>query len=301
MAFRRASPRPNERSMVRPEPESVTPASPPARPLAPAPTRDDWPSDEGGLLVETLRAHAVAPALIERVSELVTAPVHAPRLVDRLALALAAHFHFLPLEEALAAPLLLYGMPGAGVSTVAAKLAARFDEREVLVVSVDCRGADANASLAENLEVLGLPLAIASDGAALRSMIAGAAGRKVIIDASCGAIPDKAAAARIAKCIDAAGVPGTLVLSAETDPAQASVIAEAAAQIGTRRLIVTRLDSARYIGSVLGAADCGKLALMAGSVTPHFGFGLRALTPENLARRLIAAAPRSERWRLAPL
>jgi hypothetical protein len=94
---------------------------------------------------------------------------------------------------------------------------------------------------------------------------------------------------------------GVLVLSAETAPDKALAATKAAAASGVRRAVLTYVDTTRYLGSALEAIESNKLALMGASVTPHFGFGLRTLTPENLARRLMSAAANSERWRVAPL
>lgn len=69
------------------------------------------------------------------------------------------------------------------------------------------------------------------------------------------------------------------------------------APLGAKTLLPTRLDLVRRLGGVLAAADAGRLALPAAGVTPHFAFGLRRLTPEAVARRLLAAAlhdPRSQ-------
>ncbi len=305
MAFRRPSYRPAEKSTARPEQESAqdiggrlmsetAPASREGGGLG-----RDWPSDEAGLLDEVLRSHGLPDALTNQLNGLATAPVHAARPVDRLAVALAAHFNFVSLDEALDAPMMLYGFPSTGVSTLAAKLSARFDEDEVLVISTSRDGVD--TALAENLDALGLRLMVATDAATLRSMIAGAGGRKVIIDAACGTPVDKANTRRLQQLSEAAGAEGTLVLSANAAPEEAASAACAAARIGTRRMIVTQIDTARYIGSLLIAADAGKLAFVAASVTPHFAFGLRVLTPENLARRLMAAVLKTERWRIAPL
>jgi flagellar biosynthesis protein FlhF len=305
MAFRRSSPR------------FASPPSAPPRSqreeslalqqgtaLAPAESKiaaREWPSDETAFLRELLRCHGVSGHLLERLMEIATAPPNAARVVDRLAVALAAQLHFIPLEDVLQTPTLLYGAPGTGVSTLAAKLAARFEERQILVVSTDARGGGERAQLEEYLEVLGLPLAVATDAATLRSTVASADGRKVIIDTACGAPTEQKCAEQIRKLAEAAGAEPMLVLAADAAVENAQESAAAAARIGTRRMIVTRLDAERYVGSVLVAADVGKLALVAASVTPHFAFGLRTLTPENLARRLMAAALRAERWRIAPL
>jgi flagellar biosynthesis protein FlhF len=304
MAFRRSSPRlatpPNLRLSPEDErslgPQSQTGAMVLDSTAAPR----EWPTDETAFLRELLRCHDLPKALVDRLMELAGAPPNQARIVDRLAVALAAHFNFLPLENVLETPVLLYGAPGTGVSTLAAKLAAKFDEHQILVISSDPRASN-RAELEEHLEVLGLPLAVAPDAATLRSVVAGAGGRKVIIDTACGAPTDPACANQIREFTEATGAQAILVVAADTSSEAAGALATAAARIGTRRMIATRFDVERYIGAVLIAADTGKLALVAASVTPHFAFGLRVLTPENLARRFLAAALRAERWRIAPL
>ncbi len=304
MAFRRSSPRlaapPSVPLRAQGESGFDVPQDAATASLDSKAAAREWPTDETAFLRELLRCHGLPAPLLDRLMELAAAPPNATRIVDRLAVALAAHLHFLPLENALETPILLYGAPGAGASTLAAKLAARFDDREILVVSTDARAAE-RAQLEEYLEVLGLPLAVATDDAALKSIVAGAAGRKVVVDTACGAPTDPKCADQIRKLTEAAGAQAMLVVAADAPVEQATANATAAARIGTRRMIVTRLDAERYVGSILVAADVGKLALVAASVTPHFAFGLRVLTPENLARRLMAAALRAERWRVAPL
>jgi hypothetical protein len=60
-------------------------------------------------------------------------------------------------------------------------------------------------------------------------------------------------------------------------------------------LVVTRFDMVRRVGGVLGAAMQG-VALVAVSVTPNFAYGLRPLTAEVLARRLLSGALDEARW-----
>jgi flagellar biosynthesis protein FlhF len=312
MAFRRPAPRPAEKPVVQPEepsadaielpPVADTIELPPIEDAEPRETGlapRDWASDETGFLEEVLRSHSLPDALVTQLQGLATAPVHTARIVDRLAVALAAHFHFLPLEEAMGAPMLLYGVPGAGVSTLTAKLAAKFDAHEILVVSTNPKGSD--PELEENLAALDLPLAVATDAAALRSIVASAGGRKVIIDSACGAPSDKTTAQRLHQLSEAAHAESVLVLAASTATEDATSLARAAVRINTHRMIVTQFDTTRYLGAPLIAAETGKLAFVAASVTPHFAFGLRVLTPENMARRVMAAALKTERWRIAPL
>lgn len=265
---------------------------------APAPMpANEWASDGDSSLAELLGSHGFAGKVTARLIELASAPTHVKRPVDRLAIALGAQFNFFALDEAWQQPILLCGLPGAGTSTLAAKLAARFDDSEVLVISAGAHDAEKTALLAENLEALDLPLTHAADAATLRRAVGEAAGRKVIIDVAGHAPLDRG---QIQGLIAASGAAGMLAISAESTLVEAMSAAEAAGAIGIARVIVTRLDVARYLGAALSAAEATKLALVSASVTPHFGFGLRAFTPENLARRLMSAG-HAERWRVAPI
>jgi flagellar biosynthesis protein FlhF len=264
---------------------------------APAPHPVGWAGDDDSSLAELLESHGFSAKLAARLIELASAPTHVTRPVDRLAIALGAQFNFFPLEEAWQRPILLCGHPAAGASTLAAKLAARFDDSEVLVISAGGHGAEKTARLAADLEALDLPLTQAADAAALGQAVAKAAGRRVIIDLAGHGSLDRAS---IKEFMAASGAAGLLTISAEATLAEAMSAAEIAATLGIARAIVTRLDVARYLGAALSAADATKLALVSASVTPHFGFGLRAFTPENLARRLMSA-DHAERWRVAPL
>jgi len=267
---------------------AVEPATAPA---------SEWASDDDSSLSELLASHGFAAKLSARLIELASAPTHVKRPVDRLAIALGAQFNFFALEEAWQKPILLCGLPGAGTSTLAARLAAPFDDSEMLVISAGAHDGEKSVQLAENLEALDLPLTQAVDAEALGRAVANAAGRKVIIDVAGRATLDRR---QIKEFIATTGAAGILAMSAEASLAEAMSAAEAAGAVGIARVIVTRLDVARYLGAALSAAEATKLALVSASITPHFGFGLRAFTPENLARRLMSAG-HPERWRVAPL
>src|SRR6185437_2916878 len=109
--------------------------------------------------------------------------------------------------------ILLCGFPGAGTSTLAIKLAARFDDGEVLVIAAGAHDAAKTAAMADDLDALDLPLTCAPDAAALRRAVAGAAGRKIIIDAAGRAPLDRG---NVREFMIAAGAAGMLVISAET-------------------------------------------------------------------------------------
>ena len=298
MALRRNSAQPA--TGVGGEPIELAQATAPIEDTSPPPATEavvDWRTDDDALLAELLETHGLGAAQIARLVEIAAAPTHAKRPVDRLAIALGAQFNFFALEEAWQKPILLCGLPGAGASTLAAKLAARFDDSEVVVISAGAHDQAKTEALAECLEALDLPLTHAADAAALSRAVAAAGGRKIIVD-SAGRSPLEGD--RLAALIAATGGAGMLVMSGETAATAAMAAARTASAAGIERVILTHLDVARYLGAALQAADATKLALVGASITPHFGFGLRALTPENLARRLTAAV-HAERWRAAPL
>ena len=231
------------------------------------------------------------PALSERLVKAATAVGPAVRLIEQLAAALGSELVFQTIEEMLQEPsLLLLGPRESGKTTLAAKLAARFGERDVLVISAGLGGPGDARQIEEYAAVLGVPLTVADDIASLRDIISGAAGRRIIIDTAGVGVEEAASRDWLRALIAAAKAEPLLVMPADITAAQATPIARAAAELGARRLIATRLDLARRVGGMLAAADAGQLALVATSVTPHFAFGLRPLTPEVLARRLLTVA-----------
>ena len=249
-----------------------------------------WPSDELAFLAEILRAQHVPAALIERLNARAAVPPRG-RPEQRLAIALGAHFRFVALDDMLRLPaLLLLGGPGAGKTALAAKLAARLDPRRVLVVSTDAAHVGGLAQLEENMNALGTALAVAEDAAGLRAAVAGASTRTVIIDTA-GVTPgDEAGSARLEAFKEAARAEPVLVLPADLSAEEAVSSAVHAAGIGARLMVAMRLDLVRRLGAVLAAADAGPLSPVAASLSPHFAYGLSGLTPEMLARRLVAGA-----------
>jgi flagellar biosynthesis protein FlhF len=68
--------------------------------------------------------------------------------------------------------------------------------------------------------------------------------------------------------------------------------------LGARSLMPTRLDLVHRLGGMLAAVDAGRLELPAVGVTPHFAYGVRQITPEMVARRLLAGALNDSRSHL---
>lgn len=249
------------------------------------------PSDAIAFLTEALGAHHVPAQLVER---LVAAAAKSPSedaVADRLAAALAGEILFTPLGDVLrASALLLLGPPGVGKTTLAAKLAARLGEGNALLINADPDRAGSSAQLAECADVLGTPLVVAADAAALAALAGDAGARRMVIDTKGTAPNDAAGCAALAALIAASAATPLLVLPADSAAEEAAAMARCFAPLGARLLLPTRLDLVRRLGGVLAAADAGRLALSAASVAPQFAYGLRPLTPLRLARLLLSVA-----------
>jgi len=217
-----------------------------------------------------------------------------PRLINALppgwladSLRDALSFGALPIGYA--APLLLAGPPGAGKTLTTAKLATRMmmAGEKPLVITADGQRAGAPEQLAAYTRVLGLTLVVASTPVPLSRALARRQDNAPVLIDTPGLDPfDRSARDELLDLSATVGAVTVLVLPAGLDPAEAHELADAFVQAGATLLIVTRLDLCRRLGSVLAAASAG-LALTEAGVGPGAADGLRPLTPEFLAERLV--------------
>ena len=200
-------------------------------------------------------------------------------------------FDFAPIDLAdLRRPLLLLGIPGAGKTVTAAKLATRavMNKRPVTVISADGFRAGAREELAAFTNILETGLVRADGPGELRAALAEVpAGSLALIDTT-GTNPfDAAEMTALAHLVEAAKAEPVLVAAAGGDTVEAAEIAAGFAAIGARRIVVTRLDISRRFGAMLVAAESGPLAFSDVSFSPQVARGLKPLTPQALARLLM--------------
>lgn len=237
-------------------------------------------------IARALAFHGVETRLIERLCLGVMIGEGDPEA--RLARALAGAFRFSPTPTTAQGPVMLIGPPGAGKTATAAKLIARevLAGGKVQALTCDTQRAGGLEQLGAFTRVMDVPLAAVESAIDLPTAISRAGGRAVIDTA--GANPfDPAEMRHLSGLVAAARVEPVLVLPAGGDPREMAEAAAEFAAIGARSLIVTRLDAARRIGGLLGAADGAGLGIADASMTPFVGEGLNPLSPVLLARMLL--------------
>lgn len=77
-------------------------------------------------------------------------------------------------------------------------------------------------------------------------------------------------------------------MSAGTNTFEAIEVAEVFTELGASKLLPTRLDLTRRLGSLLSVAACCELDFCAGSVSSNIAGGLAEITPGGLAKLILA-------------
>jgi flagellar biosynthesis protein FlhF len=249
------------------------------------------------LVREALVEHGVPGRIIDR---LVNA-IHANGIEDpqlACAAALEAGFAFAPLpDHGAPRPFMLVGPPGNGKSMVVAKLTARsaLKNRRVGVITADNVRAGATEQLAAFTRILQIDLIPARGPESLRRTVESCVGRYdiVFID-SPGLNPFKLTDMEyLTALIEAANVEPILVLAAGGDAAEAAEVSEAFGGVGATRLLATRLDTTRRLGSIMAAADAAPLMFCDVSATPHVANGVTPVNAGIMARMLLPSIPQT--------
>ncbi len=257
----------------------------------PAPTiaADAGATGAADQLARMLAYHGVMTSLSDRLVRR-TGDVASDDPCPALAAALDETFRFAPIADRDAArPWMLVGPPGGGKTVTTAKLAARLVMRglQATVVEADVWRAAAPDQLAAYTAILGVGLEIATTPEELARLVSGRGmSRAIFIDSFAVNPFDRNEMARLGAYVAAADADPVLVLAAGLDAPEAAEIAEAFAELGAKRMITTRIDQTRRLGSLLTAAHAGNLAIADAGVTAHVAHGLTALGPVSLARLL---------------
>lgn len=259
------------------------------------------PVDIIDLVADALIRHGTPASVSERLLETIENYDSADPLVA-LGAALDAVYRFEPLPEGRAPrPIMLIGPPGAGKTLTVAKLATRavLAGRRPGVITTDTARAGGVHQLQAFTRLLKIRLLAVEDPAALADALTVHHGAEQIIIDSAGRNPfDPEDMADLGAFIAAADIEPVLVLPSGADAVESAETASAFHILGAKRLLLTRLDLSRRLGSVLATAYQANMTFCDIGNTYKVVDGLAPLNPISLARLMMPATeskPRTAR------
>jgi len=247
-------------------------------------------------ITEALAFHRVPPGLIDQINQ-TASTIGADTPVLALAGALDALFQFAPLPDAPKRSLMVVGPPGVGKTVTVAKLATRavLAGAPVKVITTDTLRAGAIEQIEAFARILDKQLITAESPEQLQKIIYDERLRQeqegenspkttFFIDTPGSNPYNPSEIEDLKRFIRLADAEPVMVLAAGGDTTEAAEIAEIFSDIGARRLIVTRIDTTRRLGSILAAVYSGGLAISEISITPFIAEGLKPVNPVALSR-----------------
>jgi len=208
-----------------------------------------------------------------------------------LAAGLSGMFRFEPLPTGkLKAPVALIGPPGSGKTLAIAKLATRavMAGHKVGLITTDTVRAGGVEQLASFARLLKVNLITVDDPATLADSLTVHRGCDQIWIDTAGRNPfDPEDLRELRMFLEAAAVDPVLVLAAGGDALETIEIAKAFRALGAKRLLLTRVDTSRRYGGLLGAAHDTEMAFCDISETAKVAAGLKALAPVALAQMIL--------------
>lgn len=253
--------------------------------------------DCGDAVYDALRRNGIPAEISEPLMSLVE-NFEATDSATALAAAIRQVFQFRPLEDTSRRQArMLVGPPGAGKTQTIAKLAARAltSGHRVALFTTDSERTGGDARLAGLAGALGLPLMTADEPDTLAAGLDGVDGYDLVLIDSAGVnhldVQEMDALGRYLLCGD---IEAILVVPAGIDPIEAGDMAQMFADLGVGRLISTRHDMTRRMGSAMAAAHAAKLAFAAFSNTARIKDGLIPADPSVLARIILHGGAAAE-------
>lgn len=238
-----------------------------------------------------LHYHGVPTSLREKIIE-TARYIEFTDLLGAFSKAFDVLFSFQPLTlDAAMRPIALVGPPGVGKTITAAKLVteARLKKLPVSAVTLDTRRAGGVEQLGAFTDILDVPLYVAESAADMKQIVAEADG--VLIIDTFGANPyDDSEVAELTPLLASGNIEPVLVIAAGGDVHETAETASAFAPIGVRRMLVTRVNSARRFGGLLTAANAAGIAFANISTAASVPQPIERLDSAKLAALLLKHA-----------
>lgn len=279
---------------------------------APQTSSRDWlqydSEDEEGAVIEQLTdvmlRHGVPDEITDQIISCATV-IGADDPETALTAAFEHLYAFRPLpQKSTSTALMVVGPPGAGKTLAIAKLAARsvMNGLRVAVITTDVIRAGGVEQLSAFTNILRVDLQKASSAQSLRHAIEAARHADQIFIDTAGYNPFAPDEMRdLARLITAGDIEPVMVLPAGADADESGEMGRVYAALGVRSMLPTRLDIARRLGGLLGAAHHGGLIFADASNTPKVAEGLISLSPQRLAHLLMPELARNSSAQTSPV
>jgi flagellar biosynthesis protein FlhF len=264
------------------------PAAQPQKDMRPEDYEDSG-SEAIEIIAEALMRHQVSSHISERLLATATQFANDDPILA-LGAAFDTHFRFQPIvDDKLDKQLILIGPPGVGKTLCIAKFATKstLGKRPVTVVSADIERAGGLEQLAAFTRLLKLNLVEIEDAHALRDVVSIQKDNHVFIDTP-GRNPfDELERQELQDMVKAVGGQATLVLHAGMDSSEAIDMANEFKKMGATRILFTRLEMTRRLGSMLRVAFESHLPFANFSMSNKVTEPPQPLNPVALARLVL--------------
>jgi flagellar biosynthesis protein FlhF len=251
------------------------------------------------ILGEALAKHGISPVLVEKILAAALRFDTETDPTEALSRALSVLYPFEPVAaDAYRRVIIMVGPPGAGKTVSIAKLATRavMAGKRVRLVTTDITRAGGIQQLESLAGILKLRLTTIEAPHRLAPIAASAQPGELMLIDSPGVNPYSAADRReLASLVKASEAEPVLVLPAGGDMVDTVDMARVFRDLGCNRIIVTRLDMVRRLGSVLTAADELELGFAEAGIAPAIANGISPFTAAMLARLLLPQTAEASR------